>query len=229
VITSPPYTNFTVAKCLTHIGTEGIAVASVLCLPLYYAFKSVRTRTHTKRLIHSVGLLYSFKNPHDQSAVWATIKDQIRTRPAGLHILCSTAYNILGKPNAPLHNALTKYTGEVRILLLDPDCDHFRNRAIALRIGIGQYTDEFNETITYCTDLKSTGVNISVYLYNSPPLWTIINISEWIWVKYYKIHQRSYEAPFFCFYANNSRSSLYYPFTKMFSAFWNDPNNKRRI
>jgi hypothetical protein len=23
VITSPPYINFTVAKCLTHIGTEG--------------------------------------------------------------------------------------------------------------------------------------------------------------------------------------------------------------
>jgi hypothetical protein len=26
VITSPPYTNFTVAKCLTHIGTEGLAL-----------------------------------------------------------------------------------------------------------------------------------------------------------------------------------------------------------
>ena len=25
MITSPPYTNFTVAKCLTHIGTEGEA------------------------------------------------------------------------------------------------------------------------------------------------------------------------------------------------------------
>jgi hypothetical protein len=39
VITSPPYTNFTVAKCLTHIGTEGGTSWSAFALKQKFAWE----------------------------------------------------------------------------------------------------------------------------------------------------------------------------------------------
>ena len=111
--------------------------------------------------------------------------------------------------------------------LLNPNCEHFCKRATDLGINVDQYTKEINEGIEYCRRLQGSDKHISVMAYNSPPLWTMLIIGEFVWIKHYRPHERGGGGRFYCFYANAAQSSLYQPFVRYYLDMWDRKDNIR--
>jgi hypothetical protein len=171
--------------------------------------------------------------PHDnderRGADWANCVSEIaETQPAQVSILGAGGYETFGAPSSPLHNFVRGYTGELRILLLDPRSPAFSKRCKNLGVNEGSYRDWIWKSIELCVDLKTNqGRRIEVKLYRDAPIWKMIFTPSYLWLQYYDTNRDVHTTPVYVLQASvdKYRAPLYYPLTAVFARRWDDESS----
>lgn len=140
--------------------------------------------------------------------------------PAELCILGLTGWDTFGKPSAPLHEVLKRYTGNINILLLDPDAQAFKNRATVLNINEQNYRKQVLDSLDFCKVLKSQGKSIEVRLYKRTPIWKMIQTNSFLWLQYYHPNRHVDDTPVYALFSDKDHNSLIFPFRDSFKRRW---------
>jgi hypothetical protein len=173
--------------------------------------------------------------PHDsaekRSADWVACAESIsEDMPQQLSILGAGGYETFGVKGAPLYELVSNFTGEIRILLLDPSCDAFEKRCGSLGHDKNKYSDWIYTTIELCARLqKQKGRKLEVRLYQDAPIWKMIFTPSYLWLQYYDPAKDVDETSVYLFQASVDpyRASLYYPLSTVFLRRWVDPRTRK--
>ena len=104
-----------------------------------------------------------------------------------IKLLGATGFHTFGSSDSFLHQALCKATGEITVILLDPDSSNTegQERAAALQVDFVDYRREIEASIKMLKDLKSQGKNIRLFVYRHKPLWKIYLTDDHLWLQHY--------------------------------------------
>lgn len=116
------------------------------------------------------------------------VVDAIRRRAvvaAQLDVLAVRGLGLLGLNDSLLRPSMTGRAAplQVRVLLLDPDCDAAPQRAAEIREAPAAFATGIKLTLARLEELAAEGgVTIEVRLYARLPVWRIIRVDDTFWV-----------------------------------------------
>jgi transcriptional regulator with XRE-family HTH domain len=117
------------------------------------------------------------------------VADEIRLRAADakeLDVLAVRALGLFALKDSLLRPALMDRSTalQVRILLLDPDCDAAARRAGEIGESAATFAAGIKLAVARLEEVAGTGmpVDLDVRLYSSLPIWRIIRVDETTWV-----------------------------------------------
>lgn len=193
-----------------------------------YALTTKREKEHFRHLIEAYGIKgffpYSDKNKRQQD--WSNLVKYLETSsPQNLNILALNGWDTFGCETAPLHNFLKNYQGELRILLIDPDCEESELRRSGLNLPNEKFKQDYQKTKRFCEDLKANNVDIELKLYQQKPIWKMITTESYMWLQHYDKFTHVDENPVYELYKDKNKTSLFFPLFEVFRKRWNHDNN----
>lgn len=194
----------------------------------YRAWKIVREYVRLREIVNQAGLsgYWAHSTPDEKAADWTSCANEIgNSQTNDLRILGATGWETFGSPQSPLHKTLKDFHGEIKILLISPDCDTFKERARALHINEADYAQEIQDSIAYCAQLKKLGKSITVKQYKQTPIWKMIFTNNYLWLQYYHPSKHVDNTPVYTFFSNKSHTSLYHPLIDVFRKRWDRDKN----
>jgi len=99
-----------------------------------------------------------------------------------LHILGATGIETFVKPSSPLYDAV-RNAYSVEVILLNPCSPKLAKRVNTLQIEyptltIEAYKQDIEESISYLHDLKNSGKDVKLFLYDDLPFWKVIRMEK---------------------------------------------------
>lgn len=189
----------------------------------------LKTAFRNREILLTVGVsgFWSHSNNDQKQANWDYCQKRISSDGARqLRILGATGWETFGKKEAPLHDLVDKFTGEIKILLLKPGSDAVSARALSIGVNPDDYNKEINDTIYFCKQLKARGKPITVKVYDQSPIWKTIFTENYMWLQCYKQNEHVDDTPVYMLFANKNNTSLYYPLLNVFLKKWNYDKNQ---
>jgi len=183
-------------------------------------------------LLNNSGLFYFRKNAReeDRSKNIELLLEKIGSAK-GIEMIGATGYNTFarcdpGGEKAILREAFEKYvTGEIKILLLNPNAEQTRIRARALEVAIDKYQREIFESIEFLKELKNKGKSVALKLYSQRPIWKMIILDDFLWLQYYDPRFHVERMPVYGINRKKDGSNLFDPLYEVFKKNWNHDYN----
>jgi hypothetical protein len=194
---------------------------------LFRLLRSIRRCAERGKMISLVGL-HSFMNHSDSSERkldWSICVDRINSNSSDLRILGATGWNTFGANDSPLHDVLNDFQGEIKILLMSPDCPYLSERATSVHMTEDNYKKEIQNSIEHCRELKNKNINIHVKFYTQYPIWKMVITGHFLWLQYYRLGSHVEETPVYGFYNNANHTSLFDPLFDVFRKRWELDSN----
>lgn len=177
-----------------------------------------------RALVRSVGL--SGYWPHarlgDGTAPWKEL--QAHANSGGnqfLYILGATGYETFGTNTSPMWDVVTRFQGDIRVILMSPDSRFLHQRAEDLGVSDAQYRRDIRRTLAQIEVWRRRGHIVSHRTYDSKPNWKLIVTNDLAWVQYYRMGTHVAETPVFQFFATDGQNGLYHLFYTEFWRVWN--------
>ena len=167
---------------------------------------------------------FSHNNINQKDTNWSTCKNELKKTPSQLNSMGSGGYETFSSPASPLYDYLRSATCDIRILLLNPESDAFKQRCASTRSSEDEYRNWIYASIEYCRDLKTKrNSSLEIRLYSDYPIWKMIYTEEYMWLQWYKpdVDIHSTQVYHLQSTAGSSQTSLYYPLTSVFRRRWN--------
>lgn len=126
-----------------------------------------------------------------------------------LYILCATGYHTFAcigndrKQKAYLYDLISAHTGELHVLLLNPESDACRERAESLGVNYETYKKEIYMTIKFLSRRYKENDKIRLKLYCQRPVFKIIGCNNRLWVQNYETSKDVNESPLYGVKNNN--------------------------
>lgn len=194
-----------------------------------YAITSKRENEKLKRLVEAYGIkgFFPYIDEHVRKAEWNTLINYLESsQPQNLNILALNGWETFGIDSAPLHNFLMNYKGELRILLIDPECEESDLRRSGLNIPEKKFKADFKNTREFCDSLKDNNVNIELKLYDQKPIWKMITTESYMWLQHYDKFTHVNTNPVYEIYKDKNKTSLFFPLIDVFIKRWTHDKNK---
>lgn len=211
-------------RAVTALLLVGLFITAV-----YRGYGYLKIYIRNRELLASIGVsgFWAHSKKNDKETNWESCQQKIlANHPNEIRILGATGWETFGKPGSPLHDMLLKFRGEIRILLIKPECDAFRVRTRALGINEKDYKKEITDSISFCEKLRDRGISIVVKLYIQPPIWKMIFTENYMWLQHYKPDKHVDDTPVYTLFANQDETSLYFPLMDVFRKRWDYDNNE---
>jgi hypothetical protein len=181
---------------------------------------------------------------YERSRIW---KQYFEEPTETLYILGATALNTLAlnhltaeQNNAPLFNHLNNLGKgtKVRVMMIDPRCEHFVYRVEALRsnpkysseITVQSYLKQIIDSVHQLKEWKDKGKEIEWRFYRRPVIWKLVVSDQAVWQQTYPANDHVEMAPVNVFsrpkgdHASNlpvpPSNHLYFPFRSIAEQLW---------
>jgi len=143
-----------------------------------------------------------------------------------IYILAVTGWNTFGK-GSPLHETISN-CAEIKILLCDPTCKEFKNRAHNMGIALNDFRKATCNSLDFLISLRSQhNTNIELKFYRKKPLWKYTLINNLAWVQQYPDDCSVKNSPCYAFENTKLRPergySIYSHIFNQFLTRWNNP------
>jgi hypothetical protein len=161
---------------------------------------------------------------------WKLLLSEIQdARTHALWILGASGWETFGSDKAPLRDALRAFSGDVRIVLIDPKSESVGVRANSVGVRVADYRREIAEAHALINTMKGKAAHIDVRFYDHSPGWKLIITPRFCWVQYYSANSHVQDTPVYLFQNSSSEASLYRRFNWEFIRVWenckkNEPN-----
>lgn len=206
-----------------------VLLLSFIILFIGRGYRFLITAIRNREILLTVGVsgFWNHSNDVQKKENWEFCQQRILSNETRqLRILGATGWDTFGKREAPLHDLVENFTGEIKILLLKPESKAASARARSVGVSPDDYNKEINDTIYFCNQLKARGRPITVKFYDQSPIWKMIFTEKYMWLQYYKQDKHVDETPVYMLFANDSKTSLYFPLLNVFVKKWDYDNNK---
>jgi hypothetical protein len=195
-------------------------------LELYADYgKRILRISQLETLISKVGIR-SFShhdNSDEKNTDWNQCKQDLSDPTANqLNILGAAGYETFSSSDSPLHDFVSDFSGDLRVLLLDPNSEAFKQRCANTKTREDQYKDWIYKSIEFCQKLKiDNNRSVEVRLYSDYPIWKIIFTPEYMWLQWYQ-NKNVDDTQVYCFQTTKDKhkTSLYYPLSSVFRRRW---------
>ncbi len=176
-----------------------------------------------KDLLEKTGLFEFWPNADrkERADQWNIMSDRILAKPhAFLYMIGSTGWETFGEESSPLHNAVLKFTGDIRIILLNEDSQYLPSRAASVMVTPYEYKRQIRDSIKYLKWLRKRGHHVELHVYDSIPNWKMIFTPKRLWLQHYHNDYHVEECPVNIFYSTEDLLGLYHAFSKDFKRIW---------
>lgn len=179
-----------------------------------------------KALIDAAGL--GGRWPHaaidGSGAPWDDLRTDI-AHPTNtvLYILGANGIDTFGREGSPLHEAMQKFQGTIRVILCSPKNTNMIGRAESLGVDPGDYKRAISRSVKWLKELAAQNHAIEGRYYSGIPNWKMIITSQALWLQYYKPGGSHIErTPVYRFdAAGDDGMALYHLFHMEFDRIWN--------
>lgn len=163
----------------------------------------------------------------EKSHDWSKCCDEILAdaQNTKLKILGANGRDTFGNADAPLHELVGHFKGEIEVLLMHPSCDAFKSRTASLGEDAEQYLNHLRETLDFCAYLSNKTRNITVKLYSQTPIWKMLITNKYMWLQYYAPLKHVDNMPVYTFYSDEKGTSLFIPLVDVFRKRWVDDDS----
>lgn len=151
---------------------------------------------------------------------WNQCIEGIQDAVSDIRILGATGQDTFVASDAPLHEYLKNYSGNIHILLMAPDNPFLEERAHSLGIDIAVYQAQIKNTLDYCRTLKVRNRHLSVALYRQPAIWKMVIANSYLWLQHYKSGKHVEETPVYVINGRTASSTLYDGFVDVYQRRW---------
>lgn len=126
-----------------------------------------------------------------------------------IKILGATGYATFGEPNSFLHESISNASGDISIVLLDPEVTNqgAQRRARSLGVDFGDYRREIVRSIEVVKDLNKRGRRVYLYFYHHLPQWKLYLTEDKVLVQFYEQDRHVADCPIFGFRKFRDRST----------------------
>lgn len=220
---------------LSHPIRSSISIlgASLLLILMYRATGFAKAYIRNRELLAAAGLSGFSRHCTDleKDQDWTICNQHLKTNPSNdIRILGLSGWETFGSPKSPLHELLKESSGEIKILLIDPDSDAFKKRATSLgKNNLRRLKADIAKSLEFCEELKKQGKSIWVKQYTQTPIWKMIFTNHYLWLQYYAPGIHVNDTPVYTFFANTDKTSLFYPLTNVFKKRWDVDGNRTVI
>ncbi|MDP1667014.1 MAG: hypothetical protein Q8L79_18065 [Methylobacter sp.] len=194
-----------------------------------YAITSKRENEKLKGLIEAYGIkgFFPYIDEPIRRNEWDTLLKYLKlSQPQNLNILALNGWDTFGSESAPLHDFLMNYKGELRILLIDPECKESELRRSGLQLPENKFKTDYEKTKAFCDALKANNVNVELKLYDQKPIWKMITTESYMWLQHYDKFTHVNKNPVYEIYKDKNKTSLFFPLIEVFIKRWKHDNNK---
>lgn len=219
---------------LEGLPTKVILLGFGLLAIFVFLFKRYWTLNKSRvELLKNSGLFYFGRNTReeDKSKNVELLLEKIKSAK-GIEMIGATGYNTFARCEDPggkkaiLREAFESYvTGEIKILLLNPNAKQTRMRAAALGVPLDKYQREIFDSIDFLKDLKNKGKTIALKLYSQRPIWKMIILDDFLWLQYYDSRYHVEQMPVYGISRRKDGSNLFDPLYEVFKKKWNHDYN----
>lgn len=144
-------------------------------------------------------------------------------------VMTLTGFNTFVEQNSPFNGALAG-AYEIRIMLLNPDCETVTRRVNAMSdrdFDPQSLRDEVAASVAYLTSLRKLGKKVRLKFYDHEPIWKVIVLGDHVWVQHC---HRGYEIKrqpeyVFALQTDAPRRGFFVPFYTYFLDHWNEPHH----
>ena len=187
---------------ITKHGAASLSVIFFLCTVIWVLFRLLQRMSRElkkidksqnmdmqkyKALVEEIGLLSRWPDAKKFDAPpWTEMIKAVR-RPDNklLCVLCANGEDTFGKGGAPLHECLSKFSGQARVILADGKSDATKLRVEAIGGNLDAYKVAINASIGFLDTLQKRGLNVDYRQHHGIYNWKLIITSHCAWVQYY--------------------------------------------
>ncbi|MBI4791792.1 MAG: hypothetical protein HY789_03450 [Deltaproteobacteria bacterium] len=140
-------------------------------------------------------------------------------------LIGSTGCNTFANPESDLHHVIQNCR-EAKIMLLNPFAEGACLRAKSIPdpdITLEHFREQIIKSVDFLKNLKVLQKNIQLKLYEEPPLFKLLVLGDYLFMKYYHSGLNVQEMPEYIFRHSANHSSLFHPLYQVFLSKWRDP------
>ncbi len=161
---------------------------------------------------------------------WTSRRSMKRSHTArDFFALTLTGFDTFVKQNSLFNSALAS-AYEIRIMLLNPDCETVNRRISAMfdqNIDPQSLREEIMASVAYLASLHNVSRKVRLKFYDHEPVWKVVVLGDHVWVQHchrgYEIkHQPEYV---FALRDDAPRQGFFVPFYTYFLDHWNEPHH----
>jgi len=205
------------------VGTE-VAVA----LLLVFLFNHARANWANRRLAgmaRGAGMVHQSSGSGLLSRRSARRLKERHALRRDIMIIGSTGFRTFVDPRGDLHTAI-EHCRTAKIMLLDPESPGAFARARTIgdpEITPDRLRTQVQLTIAYLRTFPAAHHRFRLKLYPEPPLWKLVILGDYAWVRHYHPTLDVRLLPEYVFAHRQDVEGLYAAFYQYFVARWNDP------
>ncbi len=205
------------------VGTE-VAVA----LLLVFLFNHARTNWANRRLAgmaRAAGMVHQSSGSGLLSLRSARRLKERHALRRDIMIIGSTGFRTFVDPRGDLHTAI-EHCRTAKIMLLDPESPGAFARARTIgepEITPDRLRTQVQLTIAYLRTFPAAHHRFRLKLYPEPPLWKLVILGDYAWVRHYHPTLDVRLLPEYVFAHRQDAEGLYAAFYQYFVTRWNEP------
>lgn len=231
LLDSPVWFSLVASLCLMLAAVLGFALRFAKRIS---SQEALLTSAATYRaLVEQIGIHSHWPNaiPGGAGAPWSELcADILSNGNKNLSILGANGIETFGASGAPLHEALLKYHGTLRVVLSDPDSPQTRARARAVNKEPNTYKKSIKSSIRFIRELRTQSRHFYARYYDGKPNWKLIITDNRAWVQYYTPGGPDVaNTPVYVLKKTESEFNLYNLFHHEFERIWERCANKKIV
>lgn len=203
-----------------------IAVAVFLIMLFNYLLSNWRNKKFSKMARLDMGLVLAAHTEKNRTRKQLKKFKEEQGIAKDVLLIGSTGCQTFVNPESDLHLVIQNCR-EAKILLLNPFGEGACLRAKSIPdpdITIEHFRDQIIKSINFLKGLTVLQKNITLKLYDEPPLFKLTVLGDYLFMKYYHSGLNVRDMPEYIFQHSSNHSSLYHPLYQFFLSKWRDSN-----